>query len=234
MKKIVSLLLAVCMCLSLAFTLTGCFGGSKNAWQEYLGLGARVTNSGIQLETKEGTVGAFNDGYSLTGILNIEGAGEGSLSATMKDRRSHREAVDGISGTSDDMKYLDYRVVYNKKTNVLYVEVDTYQYYTQSYERTPGNIDWMDGFGFMSGVCLTLKFDMAGYFENGEVTTGDVTENSDFDMECLGRNYNGVIATAPVYTERNTNWKSQAMDAIIASINETLDLIDNYIKDNPA
>ena len=37
MKKIISLILVVCMALSLVAVLVGCGGSAKNAWQEYLG-----------------------------------------------------------------------------------------------------------------------------------------------------------------------------------------------------
>ena len=51
-------------------------------------------------------------------------------------------------------------------------------------------------------------------------------------MDILSTDYKGV-ALESKYTERNTEWKSQAMDGIISSINETVKLIDDYLKDNP-
>lgn len=228
MKKLVSILLSVCMCISLAVTLTGC--GAKNTWQEYLG---NVVYKSDEIKLEEGAVGANKDGYLLKGSIEVKGDGSGqAITARMRDQSSHEEAVDGISDY-DDYRYIEYYVHYNAKENTMYAEISTYQYYTLSFEKKSGETDWKDGFGFTgSGTCLTLKFDMTGYFENGELTADDITDNSGFNMDILSTDYKGV-ALESKYTERNTEWKSQAMDGIISSINETVKLIDDYLKDNP-
>lgn len=227
MKKLVSLLLAVCMCISFAVTLTGC--GAKNAWQEYLG---NVVFKSDEIKMEEGAVGANKDGYLLKGTLEVAGDGSSqSITANMRDQSSHEKATDGISNY-DDYRYIEYQVFYNFKSNTLSVEVGTYQYYTLSFKDKNGKTDWKDGFGFTgTGTCLTLRFDMTGYFENGELTADDITENSDFNMDILTTDYKGIAESK--YTERNTEWKSQTMNGIISSINETVKLIDDYLKDNP-
>lgn len=235
MKKTVSLILVICMCLSLAAVLTSCVGG-KNAWQEYLGAkGWDVRSTDAQVKNESGTVGAVKDGYSLTGGLEVKGRGNGDvIVAYMKDRLSHVKAVDGVTDEKyDDIRYIDYRAYYHAKDNYLYVEVSTYQYYTTSVGEKNGEPDWKDGLAFAgTGTGVTLRIDMASYFENGVVTADDITESTDFDVSLMTRNYTGLVGDTK-YTERNTNWKTQAMDGIIASINETLKLIDDYIKDNP-
>ena len=225
MKRFISLLLAVCMCISLAVMLTGC--GAKNAWQEYL---SAVVYKKEEIKKQEGTVGANSDGYLLKGTLEVMGDGSGQLIkiSTMRDQKSHKEAVDGIS-EYDDYRFIEYMVSYNMKSNILYVEVSTYQYYTLSVNN---KTDWKDGFGFTSsGTCITLKFDMAGYFENGELTADDITENSGFNMDILTTDYKGI--TDSKYTDRNTKWEEQTMDAILESINETVNLIDDFLEANP-
>ena len=236
MKKIISLILVVCMALSLVAVLVGCGGSAKNAWQEYLGAkGWSVPASGNIIETSEGSVGLNSNGYSLTGRLEVKGRGYGeSFTATMKDKLSHTQAVDGVAGENDDdIRYIDYMLSYNSKNNTIYVEVSTYHYYSNLKEEN-GFIEGMDGFAFAgTGICLTLKIDLNNYFENGELTTEDITSNSDFDMTLLTRNYTGLSTQNPVYTERNTEWKSQAINNILSSIKGTLGLIDKYIEDNP-
>ena len=237
MKKIISLILVVCMALSLAAVLTGCGGGAKNAWQEYLGAkGWSVPAYQNEVENNNGTVAANKDGYSLTGRLEVKGRGNGeSFVATMKDKMSHAKATDGVTDEKyDDIRYINYIATYGAKSNTLYVEVSAYHYYTILLGEQNGFIEGEDGFAFAgTGTCLTLKFDMKGYFANGELTAEDITENSDFDMSLLTRNYTGISTQGPVYTERNTEWKAQAMDNIIDSINETLGIIDRYIENNP-
>lgn len=235
MKKLVSMLLAVCMCFSIAFVFTSCLGG-KNAWQEYLGAkGWSVSKTEALVEKTEGRVGALSDGYSLTGGLDVKGRGNGeSIYAVMKHRESHLKATDGVTDY-DDYRYIDYSVSYNAKSNKIYVDVVLYSYFTTSVGEKNGEPDWKDGFAYLNsgtGSFLTLTLDMSSYFKNGKLTAADITENSGFNTD-FSRNYTGLVGDT-AYTERNAQWETQTMDAIMGSINETLALIDGYIKANPA
>ena len=233
MKRLISLLLAVCMALSLVIMLAGC-GGGNNAWQEYLGAkGWNVPAYENEVETIDGIIGLNKDGYSLKGTLGVRGRGYGeTFTANMLDKMSHAQATDGVTDDKyDDMRYITYLATYGAKNNTLYVEVSSYHYYTILKEDLNGMIEGEDGFGF-SGTCLTLRFDMSNYFVNGELTAEDITENSDFDMSLIARNSTGIAGDTK-YTDRNTEWDSQALDNIIHSINETVKIIEKHIKNNP-
>ena len=231
MKKLVSLLLAVSICLSMVFMLTGCFGG-KNAWQSYLGAkGWNVSKANAPIVKNNGTVGAVSDGYSFNGALSIQGRGNGEfIEASAIHKESHISATDGVTDEQyDDYLLIDYMMTYSSKKNTLYVEVVNYYYHTTSSgTEADGSPKWLDGYYYVSqagGECfINMTFDMAGYFANGELTEEDITKEGEFDTEGI-RNKMGITAGTP-YTERNTNWDTQAFASILRSVNDFADLID--------
>ena len=234
MKKIVSFGLVFCLCLSLLVSLASCFGGGdKNEWQEYLG--AKGWNSsGKQLESKTGTVGGNKDGYQLTGLLRVNGRGYGeTLYADMLEKSSNRDATDGI-GENDEYRYVDFSVSYSSDNNTLYLEVTGYMYLTESLGND-NNLDWKDGIRFMdsSKFRLEAEFDMTAYFENGTLTLEDASITKDFDLSNVSDDFKGLTGLEDVYSQRNPQWKSQAWNSILNSVNKTLELIDGYMKNNP-
>ncbi len=238
MKKLVSLLLTVCICLLLVFALVGC-AGEKNAWQSYLGAkGWNVSKTEAPVERNVGIVGANSDGYSFKGGLSIQGRGNGEfIEASAIHKESHISATDGVTDTKyDDYLLIDYMMSFNSKKNTLYVNVANYYYYTTSVGvEVDGDPDWRDGYYYNSdgygSSFIDMTFDMSGYFANGELTVEDISREGEFDAEAI-RNKTGIAGDVP-YTERNAAWDTQALESIIRSVNDFAALIDAYMKANP-
>lgn len=233
MKRVVSLMLVVCLCLSLAFTLTSCFGGGeKNAWQEYLL--AKGWNSTYQLESETGTVAGNNNGYSLTGLLKVNGRGYGeSFRAEMMEKCTKLNATDGLS-ENDEYRYIKYDLGYSCDDNVLYLNVTGYMYQTDSCGDDL-SFDWADGIRFINSEKFSVQaeFDMSKYFENGTLALEDATITEDFEIADASDDLNGLTGLEEAYSQRNAQWKSQAWNSIIASVNKTIELMEAHMESNP-
>lgn len=234
MKKLLSFALILCMCFSLSFTLTGC-GGEQNAYQEYLkSFSWDLNGEELKKETGEIRNDYVSDGYSLTGYLTLKGKGYGE---TFNAGMTEKESKPIIDDNDDYYCVFSYNVNYEAKTNILEVFLSSYSYNTLAVESTNGGYTWKDGFGFTypdKGTGLALSFDMSKYFEDGTLTVEDATITSDFDMSCISTNRKGIDDPDHTYTERNSEWKTEAMERLLNSVNETLALIDAYIVANPA
>lgn len=246
MKKTLSILLALSICLTLGLTLIGCTpgGGVDNPYANFL----VSYNQNSHTEYFEEKTGAYsndyvNDNTVTKGSINIYGT-KGAKNSFGVYGYSVSETFKNESGPNDDVNvFMDMVIYYRANSNTLTVTINRFAYNTWSYERPNYTVkyDWKDGFEFNppsdgTGTkdILILEYDISKYFANNELVSADATVKQDFDMNYLTEDCKGVIDTDHTFTERNANWKDLAIKHITSRVNATLKAVDGVIAEMQA
>lgn len=230
MKRICSLVLILCLCLSAMTVLTACGdSGEKNAYQQFI---KKVKNNNDVKEwMPDKEVGNFNpdsignSGYKLNGEMHCsKSSSKESFTVFMKE--SFQKAPE--SNRAAYYYSINYTLEYSAKENQLTAYPTYYQVFEGASEDEKGKVTWTDGcyYGQSERTLYRLSFDMSKYFANGSLTLEDATVVTDVDASTITRNQKIGDKT---YTERYPEWESELKANFIVAINEALGMIDAYI-----
>ena len=246
MKKLLSIVLALCICLTFGALLTGCIGGGgvDNPYANFLSSYHQNSHS----EDFEATTGQYvqdyvNDNTVTKGNVNFYGT-KGAKNSFGVYAYSVSETFKNEPGPSDDVHaFMDFVILYRADSNTLTVKINRFVYSTWSYEKESSHqkYDWKDGFAFNppydgtgSKDILILEYDVSKYFANDGFVPADASTKQDFDMNYLTEDHKGVIDTEHTFTERNANWKDLAIKHITSRVNATLNAVDDVIAEMQA
>ncbi len=225
MKKLLSLILAVCTCLSLCAMLAAC--GEKTPYEAYF-KSHGMKHFDINKTTGETKLDEVTDYYRFSGDIDIGSDGRYVIDI----EEITRVDFDPETDTGDYEIAMELSLVYDFRDNMLDVYVEEYEYRAKS-SINPGDsyYKWLDGFKFESEdvsedrpLPLTqFEFDMSKYFENGKLTAEDATAalNLNADYIVSDKEY-----PALKYTERNPGWKQAAIANILKAVNLALAEVD--------
>ena len=244
MKKLISILLTVCICFSLGTVLTACngVGGVDNPYANFLS--SFHQNNGTEYfedSTGVGSKEQVSDYTSVNCSVYFYGT-KGPRNSLHVQINNATETFTNEPGPTDDVNFFMRGVIrYTANSNTLTVIINNFGYNTYSAEKIVNNktqYEWKDGFAFNpasdgTGVkeILILEYDISKYFENGSLEVADATVTKDFDMQYLTDDCKGMIDTEHTYTERNPEWKATAMTHINSRVNAILEGLDALIEE---
>ena len=239
MKKVLSLVLAVSMCLSLCVFLTSCMG-NKNPYQEYLIKHGSGRDYPITSESGEYPMESVTSYYKINGELSVGTDGRFYIYAD----ETEIAPISNDEGTEDHRTVIRVSVSYDMRDTVLAVYLKSYSYSCNSHMDDDGSgYEWTDGFAFSSATkedstlpLTKFEFDINKYFENGKLTAEDAIQPLKLDASYLIEDIEGIDMTADVigtdtakYTERNPDWEADAISDIIDLVNDLLKEIDKVV-----
>ncbi len=225
MKKLLSIVLVLCTCLSLCAVLSSC--GEKTPYEEYFKSHGAKDFKVLKTEGESKT-DEVTDYYELKGDLRIPSNGVYSFKATEITREA---------GTVDSENKVVLHLVYDFRDDILKVYVEEYTH--REVAVVKGNLsyyEWVDGYKFVSDTTdndaklpLTkFEFDINKYFENGKLTADDANAELELDASYIVEDSKGLVLFN--YTERNADWEEKALADILDTVNAMLAEIDACIE----
>ena len=242
MKRIVSLFLMLCICLSLATVLTACDGAVDNPYANFLT--SYHNNITEYFENTTGTTSSEHptDFSSVAGSLNLN-TNKGDKSSFYVAISTATESFTNEQdlGWTDDVNFfMRGEMSYRADSNILKVTLSCVAYETNAVEKFVNNkkeYEWKDGFAFSPASdgtgtkqIVVIEYDLSKYFDDNEFSVDDATVVQDFDMQYLTDDYKGLVDVDHTYTERNPEWKATAMTHINNRVNAILAEVDKIIE----
>ena len=234
MKKFLTTVIALCLCLAISVLAVGC--GEQNAYKKFVKKWGGHS-ADIKVETGSISKEHVSDRYSLTG--KYQGYSSGSFAVTMNEVTV---STKGTPQTDDDTSVtIEFSIHYSQSTDKIKVYVPRYLSYKGST-----SLDKANHSGFMyefnkgiqyGNVVIggeeteaednAFVFDANKYFDDNKLTVEDAEKLAEFPEKHMS----GILNTnKDAWLSENPSWQEDMIADIFDAINATLAEVDKMIE----
>lgn len=233
MKKFLTSIIALCLCLAISLLAVGCGGG--NPYKTFV---KKWGTHSADIEVKTGSINKdyVIDRYSLTGKY------EGYHTGTFAVRMNEVTVETGESGSYDDTSIsMDFSIHYSQSKDEITVYLDRYNFFEGSTTLEKANISGfkyefndgvtLDGQSAQDQAELTEKnrfvFDANKYFDDNKLSLEDATETITLDSKDLITSQTTSVTT---WIENHKTWSDDMLADLLDAVNATLAEVDKMME----
>lgn len=234
MKKFLTTVIALCLCLAISVLAVGC--GEQNAYKKFV---KKWGGHSADIKVESGSISKehVSDRYSLTG--KYQGYSSGSFAVTMNEVTV---STNDTPQTDDDTSVtIEFSIHYSQSTDKIKVYAPKYLSYKGSTSLDKANhsgfmYEFKNGIQYGSVVAgaesdvdrdNAYVFDANKYFDDNKLTVEDAEKLAEYSADEL---YGILNTNKDAWISENPTWKEDMIADILDAINATLAEVDKMIE----